>query len=302
MSDRDSDDRNSLGLRIAKRSKVTDRYSLIKKFFVIDDGPLYRVPLFWFATILPTVGAIFLTIPISKNLTLDLSSDGYSLFLSYFSLPLGLLSTSVIFGAIVSRVHRSKQSHSQINESSRNNKFTNFLSHRREFSEIVRSGTYEVDYSVIKCENSLVGKLKFTINPSILHHYLFPNLNSEHNDLQMADRCSYFIFSSKLRFGADIFEFNDSLMDDYHEMIYSMSRMGISPPNLELLKRESDIASAFICASLVAVYTAQELALPLCSNSEKVRLHMNITKEELLILCKSMKVGIGHLDFSHYAN
>lgn len=94
--------------------------------------------LFWFATLLPPLIALYFAYPLFNGLEFSRTVGGYSNFITIFSLPLWISSASVILGVTVSRFHSSEQRAITIRGSINQNNFSNYLNHRDHFQKYIK--------------------------------------------------------------------------------------------------------------------------------------------------------------------
>ncbi|WP_423187096.1 hypothetical protein ACO1PK_02440 [Alishewanella sp. d11] len=112
-----------------------------------ENKTLMQLWQFWFALVLPILLGLGLGIWIDyyNNLTFDLTKHGLNTFLDYFKLPLSLASLSIPATALVAAIHRSEQTLVTIQESKRQNTFSNALKHREEFIKLLKEMETELD-------------------------------------------------------------------------------------------------------------------------------------------------------------
>ncbi|WP_016970558.1 hypothetical protein [Pseudomonas tolaasii] len=85
-----------------------------KKWYKLDQSSLLSQGMFWGGIIIPLFSFVFFGSYAWKRYHIDLSAEGLNTFVSISKLPLGLLSLSIPFVAIVASVHRSIQTEAQI--------------------------------------------------------------------------------------------------------------------------------------------------------------------------------------------
>jgi hypothetical protein len=135
----------------------------IKNLFSIDEKKaLHHNVLFWLVTIAPLFIALLMSIPLMKGYELTASQSAYENFMSMFKLPIWVMSSSLIFGVMVTRFHSSKQRSTQITFAIDANNFNYYLKHRESFYEMLDQK---------KDSNTL---LKFT-SYNKLYNLYFPN-------------------------------------------------------------------------------------------------------------------------------
>lgn len=108
---------------------------------------LIELKLFWIALGFPIILGLGLGISIDycNNLTFDLTNHGLNTFLEYFKIPLSIAGISVPATALVAAIHRSEQTLITIQESKRQNTFSNALKHREEFIKLLKEMETELD-------------------------------------------------------------------------------------------------------------------------------------------------------------
>lgn len=116
----------------------------LKQLFIISHAPLFRIPLFWLATIFPLVIALGLAVPLMQDLNFEFSTSGYKNFISTFSFPLWVASGSILFGIMVGRFHGSVQRHEAIQQTEINNSFRNYIEHKQLFKNRLTFETIRV--------------------------------------------------------------------------------------------------------------------------------------------------------------
>ncbi|MCL1051876.1 hypothetical protein L2755_19925 [Shewanella abyssi] len=135
----------------------------IKNLLSIDENkPLHHNGLFWLVTLAPLLIALFMSIPLMKDYELTASQSAYDNFMSMFKLPIWVMSSSLIFGVMVTRFHSSKQRSTQMSFVIDANNFNYYLKHRESFYEMLDQK---------KDSNTL---LKFT-SYNKLYNLYFPN-------------------------------------------------------------------------------------------------------------------------------
>ncbi|WP_394222303.1 hypothetical protein [Alteromonas gracilis] len=116
-------------------SELLGFHAIFKSLFRIDHAPLFKIKLFWFATLFPLAIALVLSIPMFSSTKFDLTPQGYSKFVELFSFPLWIASGSIIFGVLVGRFHGSVQRYEALRQTESNNNFSNFIEHKKLFFE-----------------------------------------------------------------------------------------------------------------------------------------------------------------------
>ncbi|HHH0781535.1 TPA: hypothetical protein ACPZO3_000230 [Yersinia enterocolitica] len=86
---------------------------------------------FWLSICIPLIIAILLSYPLYRQTVIDLSVGGYENFLTIFKLPIGVLSLTIPFVAIVAHIHRTIQTAEQLNVARKKNLSDSFFSHHK---------------------------------------------------------------------------------------------------------------------------------------------------------------------------
>ncbi|CAI0695321.1 hypothetical protein [Serratia quinivorans] len=107
------------------------------KFLELDDKKLSDQWLFWLSILIPLFVSIMLCIPLWAKSQWDLSAKGYEVFLTLYKLPIGILSLSIPFVAIVAHIHRTIQTAEQIKATKVKNTSDSFFSHHKYITENV---------------------------------------------------------------------------------------------------------------------------------------------------------------------
>lgn len=116
-----------LGLLIATAMLAT--LSHYFNWFKLDDRQLFKQPLFIIVTAYPVYLFMLFGAWIWKGYSLNLSSQGYGLFLEISKFPLIILASSVPLGAIVNNVHRTIQTEKQIDDAGEKNRNDIYYGH-----------------------------------------------------------------------------------------------------------------------------------------------------------------------------
>ncbi|MGY9521299.1 hypothetical protein ACTM6F_07850 [Citrobacter freundii] len=109
----------------------------VSRYFEFTDKSLSKQHLFKLSIWVPFIIAALLCVPIwfDKNITFNLTSQGYGNFLDIFKLPIGVWSLSIPLVAIVAHIHRTIQTASQIETTKAKNLADSFFSHHKFFTE-----------------------------------------------------------------------------------------------------------------------------------------------------------------------
>lgn len=101
------------------------------KYLELDDRKLSEQWLFKLSILIPLLISILLSIPLWLKTQWDFSAKGYDVFLNLYKLPIGILSLSIPFVAIVAHIHRTIQTSEQINTTRRKNAADSFFAHHK---------------------------------------------------------------------------------------------------------------------------------------------------------------------------
>lgn len=143
------------------------------KSLQLDERKLSAQFMFWLSILVPLISSIILSIPLWLQTKINLSAEGYANFLQAFKLPIGVLSLSIPFVAIVSHIHRTIQTSEQIQTTRKKNTADSFFSHNKFIIEALTK---------IPEEEIKVGgrKIKYKINnPYKLYDNLFKGSSYE---------------------------------------------------------------------------------------------------------------------------
>ncbi|CAI0768873.1 Uncharacterised protein [Serratia fonticola] len=110
---------------------------LTLKFLQLDDRKLSEQWLFRLSILIPLSISILLCIPLWFKTEWDFSAKGYDAFLNLYKLPIGVLSLSIPFVAIVAHIHRTIQTSEQISTTRRKNAADSFFAHHKFMIEAI---------------------------------------------------------------------------------------------------------------------------------------------------------------------
>ncbi|WP_447870989.1 hypothetical protein [Serratia fonticola] len=110
---------------------------LTLKFLQLDDRKLSEQWLFRLSILIPLSISILLCIPLWFKTEWDFSAKGYDVFLNLYKLPIGVLSLSIPFVAIVAHIHRTIQTSEQISTTRRKNAADSFFAHHKFMIEAI---------------------------------------------------------------------------------------------------------------------------------------------------------------------
>lgn len=111
--------------------------SSVLRYFEFTDESLSKQYLFKFSIGIPFFIAALLCLPIwfDRNITFNLTPQGYGNFLDIFKLPIGIWSLSIPLVAVVAHIHRTIQTASQIETTKAKNLADSFFSHHKFITE-----------------------------------------------------------------------------------------------------------------------------------------------------------------------
>lgn len=135
---------------------------LKNKSLNLNEESLDKQPLFWFAVLSPIILFLIFGLVIWKDYIPDLSKDGLDKFAEISKFPLAVLALSPIFGVIVTNIHKTIQTSTEIRNSANDNKVNLFFKHRDWFVDEI---------------NKINNKNKFTNieNPLVLYKKIYPH-------------------------------------------------------------------------------------------------------------------------------
>ncbi|MEQ4671844.1 hypothetical protein AB7W30_16580 [Providencia manganoxydans] len=162
----------------------------VAKPFGMDSKPLTQQSLFWLAIIIPIFSFLYFGIFSWYPFEIQLGGENYKDFIVNNAFPLGLLSLSIPFTAIVNNIHRTIQTDAQINQTHSKNSIDLYLNHKKSAIEFFEKNLkYSLSIKIIpntlsKVQNSYTGQkleeLKLTLtteiyikNPYYLYNKIF---------------------------------------------------------------------------------------------------------------------------------
>lgn len=158
----------------------------IKSLFVGDSAvkPLARTWTAWAAGLIPLVLSATAAIFIYRN---DPTLGGFSLtaegfnqaFTHFFRVPLLILSASVALLALVAYNHRSEQTARSIEEQQSQNRFSNYFTHIREFSEYARTEAGHSEFMTKAIEEHVTLRH--------VYRWLYPNSSPSSGDFLLPE-------------------------------------------------------------------------------------------------------------------
>lgn len=99
--------------------------------FQMDSGPLTRQALFWASIRIPTLSFLYFGFFSWAGKDLRFDYLGFNHFIEISKLPLGMLSISIPFVAIVNNIHRTIQTDDQIQQTKKKNRIDEFYAHQK---------------------------------------------------------------------------------------------------------------------------------------------------------------------------
>ncbi len=214
-------------LLIVAFTELLGFHAIVKSFFRIDHAPLFKIKLFWFATLFPLVIALVLSIPMFSSTKFDFTPQGYSKFVELFSFPLWIASGSIIFGVLVGRFHGSVQRYEGLRQTESNNNFRNYIEHKKLlFEKLDFDGiTFRATLSVDDEEGYLNLRdydMDFRLDRERLYKFFFPN--NDYKNFNISKRASL-IEMSDIDMSAGARKLNEKA----HELLNDLSGItGIS--------------------------------------------------------------------------
>lgn len=144
----------------------------IKYFSLNPSRGLYSQPLFWVSIITPICISIALGIPVWIDYSLAFTSTAYTKFLDISKFPLGVCSLSIPLGVLVGRLHGTKQTAKQIENTEQDNKTKLYLGHFEHFCKYVEF----VEKSLKVQFENLFSDGKFPLIDSLaMYQLMYPN-------------------------------------------------------------------------------------------------------------------------------
>ncbi|EJD6400502.1 hypothetical protein M0H77_RS10015 [Providencia rettgeri] len=165
-------------------------YEHKKKSFEIDAKPLSEQTLFRLAIIIPIVSFLYFGAFAWWGKTPVISAHGFKRFIEISTLPLGLLSLTIPFTAVINNMHRTVQTNEQINQTQSKNSIDLYLNHKKSAIEYFEKNLQkEISIEVVKhmfkqiedtgetifdLSNTIELKYKLSIkNPYYLYNNMF---------------------------------------------------------------------------------------------------------------------------------
>ncbi|ELY6322083.1 hypothetical protein SNQ60_003935 [Cronobacter turicensis] len=157
------------------------------KAFEMDAAPLPKQHLFRSAIRIPLISFIIFGGCAWWGHTPNLSAEGFQNFLELSKLPLGLLSLSIPFAAIVTNMHRTIQTDEQIREARKKNLSDLFHSHQKNTIEYFES---KINLTMVAGnirQNTQEERTLTIKSPYKLYKKMFPNASSKNNDFTTSE-------------------------------------------------------------------------------------------------------------------
>lgn len=188
-------------------------------WFTLNDGNLFRQPLFILSILLPFYYFIIFGCWTWKGHGLLLSAQGFSSFLEMSKLPLLILASSVPLASIVNNIHRTIQTESQINSSKVKNNADAYYSHLKLFIETITSfPTLILEYVPTKTD-----KTRHVAAEVVGHAYIESNESVNTYEVKIVFPHKLFnkIFNSSQHEGAIYLpskQFTDDIINAWNEL------------------------------------------------------------------------------------
>ncbi|HEC2575099.1 TPA: hypothetical protein R2K49_003018 [Raoultella ornithinolytica] len=156
----------------------------------LNDNPLTSQGLFWGAILVPLFSFFYFGFFAWNGHSVNMSSQGLNTFIMISKLPLGLLSLSIPFVAIITSVHRSIQTAAQISSSNtqvklakRKNSLDELFSREKNFVDkcvYIEKRVGDIDINI----KNGVSNFKFNISaPHILFHKIYNTTPDDKGDI-----------------------------------------------------------------------------------------------------------------------
>ncbi|MCI0324650.1 hypothetical protein [Cronobacter sakazakii] len=158
------------------------------KAFEMDAAPLPKQHLFRSAIRIPLVSFIIFGGCAWWGRTPNLSAEGFQNFLELSKLPLGLLSLSIPFAAIVTNMHRTIQTDEQIREARKKNLSDLFHSHQKNTIEYFESKINLTMLAGSAYQNTQEERVLTVKSPYKLYKKMFPNASAQDNDFAASEK------------------------------------------------------------------------------------------------------------------
>ncbi|KZP61099.1 hypothetical protein A3N37_18150 [Enterobacter ludwigii] len=164
------------------------RYLKTKNGFSMNEQPLSEQLLFKAAVRVPLISFIFFGWFAWSGHPPSFTSKGFSNFIERGKLPLGLLSLSIPFLAVINNIHRTIQTDAQIKESKKKNLSDLFYSHQKNTIEYFSTHVkYTMTAGNVQ-QNSHEERLIKVKHAYKLYQKLFPNSSPSNNDFTLSEK------------------------------------------------------------------------------------------------------------------
>ena len=165
---------------------VTAISYFIKGWHNLNHESLTSQKLFWAAILIPLISFVYFGVFAWAGHSVEMSSVGLNKFIEISKLPLGLLSLSIPFVAIITGLHRSIQTAAQISSANiqielakRKNSIDELFSREKNFVDkcaYIEKQVGEIDINL----KSKITKFKFSLSaPHILFHKIYDTTQSD---------------------------------------------------------------------------------------------------------------------------
>ncbi|HEJ8088370.1 TPA: hypothetical protein SMI57_001384 [Serratia liquefaciens] len=196
------------------------------KFFELNDKKLSDQWLFWLSILIPLFVSIMLCIPLWTKSQWDLSAKGYEVFLALYKLPIGILSLSIPFVAIVAHIHRTIQTAEQIKTTKVKNTSDAFFSHHKYITENIS----KIPTKIIGLASS---KIEYKIeDPYHIYGYIFEGSSYEKGvNIENIESKVNKIYDAVNYVEKDLEELKT--IENFGEKIFSLAKLEVSIRHLE---------------------------------------------------------------------
>lgn len=199
---------------------------LTLKFLELNDKKLSEQWLFKLSILIPLLISILLSIPLWIKTKWDFSADGYDFFLNSYKLPIGILSLSIPFVAIIAHIHRTIQTAEQIKATKVKNTSDAFFSHHKYITE-----------NILKIPTKTIGlassRIEYKIeDPYHIYGYIFEGSSYEKGvNTENIESKTNEIYDAVNYLGKDLEELKNN--ENFGEKILSLAKLEVSIRNLE---------------------------------------------------------------------
>ncbi|HHN8431879.1 TPA: hypothetical protein ACRRXA_001908 [Morganella morganii] len=164
------------------------------KYFEMNEKPLTSQTLFWLAIIIPFASFCYFGYFSWYGKPFLFNAEGFERFIKISALPLGLLSLSIPFSAIVNNIHRTIQTNAQINSVNIKNNSDIYYSHRKNTMDYFNAlGKIDVEFHTSFKDNYVKNRMDIKLSMRIddsfkLYHTLFPYSHPHNCILSLSEK------------------------------------------------------------------------------------------------------------------